>query len=101
MKNRHFRLNNTALNLILMIISFIMILPWLVALSTALKAPGESQINPGLIPQQIDFSKFVTVFWKANVPVLAVNSIIVTGATVIIVLLLSSLAAYGFGRLDF
>jgi raffinose/stachyose/melibiose transport system permease protein len=92
---------HAVLNLILMIISFVMIIPWLVALSTALKAPGETLTNPGLIPQQIDFAKFVDVFWRANVPVLAANSIIVTGSTVFCVLLLASLAAYGFARLDF
>jgi len=92
---------NAALNLILIIISFVMIIPWLVALSTALKAPGETLTNPGIIPQQIDLAKFVDVFWAANVPTLAANSIIVTGATVASVLLLASLAAYGFARLDF
>ncbi|MDZ4763112.1 MAG: carbohydrate ABC transporter permease [Chloroflexota bacterium] len=89
------------LNVILIVITTIMIIPWLIALSTALKAPGESLTNPSLIPQQIDLGKFVEVFQLANVPVLALNSIIVTGATVIIVLFLASLAAYGFARIDF
>ncbi len=92
---------NAVLNLILIIISFVMIIPWLVALSTSLKAPGETLTNPGIIPQQIDIAKFVDVFWRANVPLLAMNSIIVTGTTVICVLFLASLAAYGFARLDF
>ncbi len=95
------RKSHLVLNLILILISFIMFLPWLVAISTSLKAPGESQTNPGLIPQQIDLAKFVDVFVQANVPVLAMNSIIVTAATVALVLLLASLAAYGFARLDF
>lgn len=89
------------LNLILIFISLVMILPWLVALSTALKAPGETLTNPGIIPQQLDLSKFVEVFWQANVPVLAMNSIIVTAASVFFILLLASLAAYGFARTDF
>ncbi|MBZ0293547.1 MAG: carbohydrate ABC transporter permease [Anaerolineae bacterium] len=89
------------LNVILIIVSLIMILPWIVALSTALKAPGETLTNPGLIPQQIDFAKFVEVFWQADVPRLALNSTIVTAATVFLVLFLASLAAYGFARIDF
>ena len=92
---------NAILNVILIIISTVMIIPWLVALSTALKAPGETLMNPGLIPQQIDLGKFVEVFWQANIPVLAMNSMIVTGGTVFGVLLLASLAAYGFARMDF
>ena len=41
------------------------------------------------------------MFQVANVPRLALNSLIVTGTTVALVLLLASLAAYAFARLDF
>ncbi len=103
MNHKAFKLHPTSafLNLILMFVSLVMILPWLVALSTALKAPGESLTNPSLIPQQLDLSKFIEVFWQAHVPVLAINSIIVTGVSVFFILFLSSLASYGFARMDF
>ena len=38
---------------------------------------GETDTNPGPIPRQIDFTKFADVFWTANVPQLALNSLIV------------------------
>lgn len=78
-----------------------MIYPWLVAISTSLKASGELTHNTGLIPQQIDLAKFADVIAVADVPRLALNSLIVTGVTVALVLLLASLAAYAFARLDF
>ena len=47
------------LNAILIVLSLAMLYPWLLALSTAIKAPGEANRNPGLVPEQIDLAKFV------------------------------------------
>jgi len=90
-----------ALNLALILVSLLMLYPWLLAISTALKGQGEVGRNPGLIPQEIDLGKFVDVFWAVDVPRLALNSLVITGTTVIAVLFLSSLAAYAFARLEF
>lgn len=84
-----------------MVLSVIMIFPWLVALSTALKAPGETNTNTSLIPRQLDVSKFAEVFQMADFGRLALNSLIITGCTVLLILFFASLAAYGFARLDF
>ena len=89
------------LHLLLSLFALAMIYPWLIAISTALKAPGESTQNIGLIPWHVDLAKFADVFVRADVPRLAFNSIVITGATVALVLLLASLAAYAFARLDF
>ncbi len=95
------RLVSTALNGTLALVCFFVSLPMLLALSTALKAPGESYINPGLIPQRIDFAKFVDVFQRVSLPMLARNSLIVTFGTVAVLLVIASMAAYAFARLDF
>jgi ABC-type glycerol-3-phosphate transport system permease component len=86
---------------VLILLSLLMLYPWLLAISTSLKAPGEATRNPGLIPDRIDLAKFIDVFWTADIPRLAFNSVIITGVTVTVVLLLASLAAYAFARLDF
>ena len=88
-------------HIMLSFLALLMIYPWLIAISTSLKAPGESMQNLGLIPRNIDLGKFVDVFIAVNVPRLAFNSLVVTGGTVILVLFLASLAAYAFARLDF
>lgn len=89
------------LNVVLIVLSLMMLYPWLLAISTAIKAPGEANRNPGLIPEQIDLAKFIDVFREVDFPRLAFNSIVITGVTVVIVLLVASLAAYAFARLDF
>ncbi|MCZ0939754.1 MAG: carbohydrate ABC transporter permease [Caldilineaceae bacterium] len=86
---------------VLIFVSFIMIFPWLIALSTGLKAPGESALNRGLIPWEIALGNFPEAWRIANVPLLAFNSFVVTAASVVMILFLASLAAYGFARLSF
>jgi len=92
---------NLALNILLIAFSLLMLYPWLIALSTSIKATGESGRNPGLIPEQIDLGKFVDVFWAVDFPRLAFNSLLITGSTIVVVLVLASLAAYAFARIDF
>jgi ABC-type glycerol-3-phosphate transport system permease component len=89
------------LNLVLIGLSLLMLYPWLIAIGTSLKRPGESGSNPGIIPQEWDIAKFGEVFWAVDMPRLALNSVIITGTTVALVLLLASLAAYAFARMDF
>ena len=72
----HRQLNVILVNVALLVICFLMLIPWILALSTALKAPGETAFNPGLIPQHIDLAKFVDVFVRADVGRLALNSLI-------------------------
>src|SRR5688572_26005725 len=88
-------------NVVLIAMSLLMLYPWLLAISTAIKAPGEASRNPGLIPERVDVAKFIDVFWEVDFPRLAFNSIVITGVTVVVVLLVASLAAYAFARLDF
>lgn len=100
---RRFRFNAraVAIHIVLSALALVMLYPWLLALSTALKPTGESTQNPGLIPRAIDLAKFADVFVSVDFVRLAFNSVVITGTTVALVLLLASLAAYAFARLDF
>lgn len=89
------------LNASLIMFSIAMLYPWLIAISTSIKAPGETLRNTSLIPQQVDLGKFAEVYVAANIPQLAFNSIVITSVSVGLILLLSSLAAYAFARLEF
>lgn len=93
--------SRVALNGVLMLVCLLMLYPWLLAISTSLKGQGEAGRNPGLIPERLDLGKFVDVFWQVDFPRLAFNSLVITGTTVVLVLVLASLAAYAFARLDF
>lgn len=92
---------SAVLHVVLLAVSFFMIYPWLIVLSTGIKAPGESVLSRSLIPKEVSLSNFGAVWEIANVPLLAFNSLVVTAASVLIILFLASLAAYGFARLNF
>jgi ABC-type glycerol-3-phosphate transport system permease component len=89
------------LHSMLMVVSFLFLFPMLYMVSTAVKAPGETMINPGIIPHSVDLAKFVDVWQRAGVVRLGLNSLFITVSTVGLVLLLGSLAAFAFSRLNF
>ena len=89
------------LNLILATVAFMFLLPMLYLVSTAVKQPGETNSNPGLIPHSFDLTKFPVVWRQAGVLRLGLNSLIITVSTVFLVLFLGSLAGYAFSRLRF
>lgn len=89
--------------LILIFLALISIGPFLWLVSTALKSNSENifQYPPQLIPKNPTLANFIGV-WKA-VPFInyIFNSFIVVGFTVILNLILSSLAAYPLARMHF
>jgi ABC-type glycerol-3-phosphate transport system permease component len=95
------RIQSVVLNLILSVVTFFYLVPMLYLVSTALKEPGETHYNPGLIPRSIDFTKFAEVVQQVDVPLLASNSLIITVSTVLLVIFLGALAGYAFSRLEF
>jgi ABC-type glycerol-3-phosphate transport system permease component len=94
-------LKSLSTNLVLAIVAFLYFVPMLYLVSTAIKAPGESYVNPGLIPHSIDLAKFPEVWRRVNILQLTANSTIITVSTVLLVLFLGSLAGYAFSRLRF
>ena len=94
-------LRSLATNLVLGVVAFFYLVPMLYLVSTAIKAPGESYVNPGLIPHSVDFTKFAEVWRRVDIVRLTSNSTLITLATVVLVLFLGSLAGYAFSRLRF
>ena len=88
---------------LLIAIAVIMLLPLLWLVSTAFKSPDENILTfpPRFIPASPTFNNFVEV-WRTN-PFgrYFVNSIVVAVLTVILNLLVCSLAAYPLARLNF
>ena len=56
---------------------------------------------PKLLPSQLNFAAYEHVLTQSNLPQAAMNSLIVTVCTVVLVVLISALSAYGFARIDF
>ncbi|MDZ8274847.1 carbohydrate ABC transporter permease [Microbacterium aquimaris] len=76
--------------------------PFLWMLSTSFQTAAEaSSLPPTLWPAQFSFDNFVEAFRRVDFTHFAVNSVIVTGATVIGQIVLIVPAAYAFARHEF
>ncbi len=88
---------------ILILVSILSIFPFLWLISTSLKGAGENifAYPPNLIPTDFTFENYVGVWNRVNLFGYFVNSMIVAVGTVVLNLLLSSLAAYPLARMEF
>jgi raffinose/stachyose/melibiose transport system permease protein len=76
-------------------------LPFLFVIVTSLKSQEESfSGSVWALPQRIDFSQYESVLQGPFLTYLR-NSFFVVGVSVLLIVLLSSMAAYAFARLDF
>ena len=87
----------------LIIVSILSIFPFLWLISTAMKGFDENifQYPPQLIPQNPTFENFVGVWKQVPFMLYILNSFIVAFFTVLLNLILSSLAAYPLARMEF
>ena len=92
-----------ALKYIMLIIgALIMVLPFVWMVNASLMTPGEIQQQPPVwLPAQPQFSNFSDVARTLPFPQLYLNSIVVTGCTVIGVLFTSSIAGFAFAKYNF
>lgn len=87
--------------LILLIFSLIALVPVLWIWLGSFKSGLEFSTNPMGIPREWHFSQLVEVWNKANFSTYTRNSIIVVIPSVLLILLLASLAAYAFAMFKF
>lgn len=89
--------------LFLIILTIISVAPFLWIISTAFKGPGENifAYPPQFIPQHFTFNNIVEVWQKVDFLRYIFNSTIVASTTVILNLILSSLAGYALARIQF
>lgn len=97
------RFKNIWTHIILILVSIISIFPFIWLLSTSLKGSGENifAYPPVMIPQDFTFANYVGVWHKVDLMRYFINSMIVAGGTVLLNLILSSLAAYPLARMEF
>ena len=90
-----------ALTSVALALSVIWMAPLVWALSTSLKTPADSVAAPHWIPQDFTFDSWKKVIEVGNIPNWFVNSVVVSVCVTFIVLLVASLAGYGFARTEF
>lgn len=88
---------------ILIITSLLSIFPFIWLTSTSLKGINEDifAYPPAIVPQEFTFANYVDVWHRVNFMGYFANSMIVAALTVILNLVLSSLAAYPLARMQF
>lgn len=91
------------IHFVLIITSLLSIFPFIWLLSTSLKGVLEDifAYPPTIIPQDFTFANYIDVWQKVNFMGYFWNSMIVAGLTVLLNLVLSSLAGYPLARMNF
>ncbi len=88
--------------LVLLVVAGMMVVPFLWMVTTSFKTPGtEFAYPPQILPTQFDPQNYVTLFNNLPFGRYLLNTLFVTLMTVVGQLLVCSLAAYGFARLNF
>ena len=96
-------IKNILIHFTLILVCILSLIPFLWLLSTALKGRSENifAYPPVFIPRDFTFANFKEVLRLVPIVDYVINSFIVASATVVLNLILSSLAAYPLARLNF
>ncbi len=88
---------------ILIFVSLLSIFPFIWLISTSLKGVNENifAYPPTIIPTDFTWENYIGVWHKVNFIGYFINSMVVAGFTVLLNLILSSLAAYPLARMEF
>ena len=95
--------SKSLIHLVLIATSLLSIFPFIWLTSTSLKGVNEDifAYPPAIIPQDFTWANYIDVWHRVNFMGYFWNSMIVAGLTVILNLILSSLAAYPLARMQF
>ncbi len=85
--------------MVLLAVAFFFPLVWMVL--SSFKSNGAIFQSPFALPESIDFSRWVNAWEVGNLGRYALNSAIVTGTSVFLILLIASLSAFAFSRYRF
>lgn len=91
----------TVTHIFLMTVALTCIFPLFWMVRSALMTNETVFIDKSLIPHEIHFSNFVQAWTEGNFGTYFLNSVIYTSSVVFGIVLISSLAAYAFSRLEF
>ena len=86
--------------IILIMNSFIMLYPVVVMVLSAFKTTGEIFEHPFALPDFTQVQNFTRVLGETSMPTYFVNSIIVTGTSIVLILVLGTMAGYAVARYE-
>lgn len=82
----------------LIVFSVIIISPLIIVFSSSLRSP-DNMTSPLLLFQEFTFDSYKAAFEKMNYPMHLLNSVITTAGSVIVIVLISSMASYPIARI--
>lgn len=96
-------LGKISIHSVLIFVSLLSIFPFIWLISTSLKGVDENifAYPPTIIPTDFTWENYVGVWHRVNFVGYFINSMVVAGFTVLLNLILSSLAAYPLARMEF
>ncbi|MEO8394249.1 MAG: carbohydrate ABC transporter permease [Chloroflexota bacterium] len=87
---------------LLIVVAVSMVVPFLWMITTSLRTPGsEFSYPPQILPHEFNFSQYQRLFDNLPFARYFLNTVLVTVGTVVGQLIICSMAAYGFARLNF
>jgi raffinose/stachyose/melibiose transport system permease protein len=90
-----------AARVILVVVLLVYLVPIIWMYSSSMRTNGEILLDPLGFPTHLDFQNYLTAWETANLGRHFLISITITSVSMVMVVSFSSLAAYGFSRLDF
>lgn len=91
----------TAIHIVLLLVTLINLVPIYYMVAGSFKSKIELANNPLTIPEEFSFGNYDTLLFDKGFPRLFLNSTIVSLASVVISLIIASLAGYAFSRFQF
>ncbi len=97
-KTEKFTLAIIIIYILLICFCILIISPLLIVFSSSLREPGNMQ-SPLNLFVQFSLESYISAFKKMNYPMQLLNSIMTTGGSVIVIVFISSMAAYPIARI--
>lgn len=94
-------LTDSAIQVVLALNAFIMIYPLIVMVLSSFKTNAEIFTSPFALPRSFTLANAGKVWTDTNFVQYLANSLIVTGASIVLILLFSTMAAYAIARYEF
>ncbi|PSK99803.1 carbohydrate ABC transporter membrane protein 2 (CUT1 family) [Haloactinopolyspora alba] len=91
----------TGKHLLLVVLSFLMLFPVILTISTALKTDEDVRVNPFGLFSSFSLENIVTAWTEGNFSDYVLNSFLLSVPSTVLVVVLSTMAGYTFARLPF
>lgn len=92
------QIGNISVNLLYAVIGAVMLIPIYYLIVTTFKTPDEAAASPLGLPRNLTFDNYSNALAAMNFPRALTNNLIITGCAVILLIVVSSMAAYVIAR---